>query len=231
METIGAILLIIAGAYVIGAIPWGVVLGRVIKGIDLRSYGSGGNRRDECLRVLGWRISVSVFLLDFSRVSSPVSSPAGSIADWAIARVAVATVVGHCWSPLHRLQGRQGHGHRRRGGGWLCRGCSLLPLIVAVVYLTRYVSLASMITAIVGPAIVVAMAIWGDFPGWWAAGVVGIATIIFVQHRGNINRLLHGSERKFGGRESPTANSHNPDDTTLAGTKGARTMWYGRLCV
>jgi acyl phosphate:glycerol-3-phosphate acyltransferase len=208
MTTIGSVLMILA-SYMIGAVPWGVVLGRVIKGIDVRSYGSGGTGATNSLRVLGWPISISVFVLDFSKGLLPVLVARWiDLPDWAIAFTAVAAVAGHCWSPYIKLKGGKG---MATGGGaavgllpWLFL---LLLLIIAVVYVTRYVSLASLITAVVGPAIVVAMAIWGDFPGWWAAGVVGIASIIFVQHRGNINRLLHGSERKFGGRESPTANS------------------------
>jgi glycerol-3-phosphate acyltransferase PlsY len=56
MTAIGSSLMIIA-TYLLGAIPWGVVLGRVIKGIDVRSYGSGGTGATNSLRVLGWPIS------------------------------------------------------------------------------------------------------------------------------------------------------------------------------
>jgi acyl phosphate:glycerol-3-phosphate acyltransferase len=208
MTAIGSSLMIIA-TYLLGAIPWGVVLGRVIKGIDVRSYGSGGTGATNSLRVLGWPISISVFVLDFAKGLVPVILARWiDLPDWAIALTAVAAVAGHCWSPYIKLRGGKG---MATGGGaavgllpWLF---ALLLLVVAIVYITRYVSLASLITALVGPAIAVALAIWGDFPGWWAAAIVGIAAIIYVQHRGNINRLLHGSERKFGGRESPTGTS------------------------
>jgi len=84
---------------------------------------------------------------------------------------------------------------------------ALLLLIIAIVYLTRYVSLASIVTAVVGPLIVVVLALQSDFSGWWAAGIASIGAIIIVQHRGNIKRLLSGSERKFGARETPTTRS------------------------
>lgn len=208
MTLLGSLALI-AAAWLLGAVPWGVVLGRVIKGIDVRSYGSGGTGATNSLRVLGWPISVAVFLLDFGKGLLPVIL--GRVLDlpnWAIALSAVAAVVGHCWSPYIGFKGGKG---MATGGGsavgllpWLL---ALLLLIVAIVFVTRYVSLASLITAIVGPAIVVAMSIWGDFPGWWAAAIVAIGAIIILQHRGNIKRLLQGSERKFGASEAPRANS------------------------
>jgi glycerol-3-phosphate acyltransferase PlsY len=208
MTTLGSILMIIA-SYLLGAIPWGVVLGRLIKGIDIRGYGSGGTGATNSLRVLGWPISISVFVLDFAKGLLPVVLARWiDLPDWAIALTAVAAVVGHCWSPYIKLRGGKG---MATGGGaavgllpWLFL---LLLLIVAIVYITRYVSLASLITAIVGPAIVVILALMNDFPAWWAAAIVAVGAIIIVQHRGNINRLIHGSERKFGGRETPTAKS------------------------
>ncbi|HET7093577.1 MAG TPA: glycerol-3-phosphate acyltransferase, partial [Thermomicrobiales bacterium] len=52
-------------AYLVGGIPWGVVLGRLFQQTDLRNYGSGGTGATNALRVLGWRISAAVLILDF----------------------------------------------------------------------------------------------------------------------------------------------------------------------
>ncbi len=54
---------------------------------------------------------------------------------------------------------------------------------IAVVAVTRYVSLASILTALLGPTLVVVLAFMGKVPEWWAAGVVGIGIIIVIQHR------------------------------------------------
>jgi acyl phosphate:glycerol-3-phosphate acyltransferase len=75
-------------------------------------------------------------------------------------------------------------------------------LVIFVVWRTRYVSLGSIVTAIIGPATVVVLAFFGVVSGWWAAAIVGIGIIIVVQHRSNIDRLLKGTERKFGQKES-----------------------------
>lgn len=198
-----ASLLSIALAYAIGGVPWGLVLGR-INGVDVRQHGSGGTGATNTLRLLGWKIALSVFVMDFLKGLLPVlvlrwlDAP-----NWAIGAAAVATVVGHCWSPYIGFKGGKG---MATGGGaavglawWLV--LLLLPMI-AIVALTRYVSLASVIAAVVGPGIVIGLSIWGDFPWPWSIAIVAVAAIIIWQHRTNIDRLIHGTERKFGNRES-----------------------------
>ena len=206
MELIWSALLIIC-TYLLAGIPWGVVLGRWIKSVDLRSYGSGATGTTNSLRVLGWKISLAVFILDFAKGAVPVIlARMLNLPGWVIAIIAIVSVVGHCWSPYIKMKGGKG---MATGGGaavallpWLFL---LLFFVVAVVYLTRYVSLASILTAIVGPLIVFVMWIMGDFPGWWVVGITGVGALILWQHRSNIERLRNGTERKFGIKESPTA--------------------------
>lgn len=201
--------LLIAATYFLAGIPWGVVLGRVIKGVDLRSYGSGATGTTNSLRVLGWKISIAVFLLDFGKGFLPVLFARWiDLPDLAIALIAIASVVGHCWSPYIKFRGGKG---MATGGGaavallpWLF---GMLFFIVAVVYLTRYVSLASILTAIIGPLVVLVLWLLGEFPGWWVVGTMGIGGIILWQHRGNIDRLRKGTERKFGRSENPSMTS------------------------
>lgn len=204
MDVFGPIALI-AGTYFLSAIPWGVVLGRTIKGIDVRKHGSGAIGATNSLRVLGWKISIAVFLLDFLKGVVPVVVARWlDVPEWAIAIIAVVAVAGHCWSPYIGFKGGKG---MATGGGaavalfpWLF---ALIIFIVAVVYITRYVSLGSILAAIVGPVIVVVMALFGVVPGWDAAAVVSIGSIILWQHRGNIERLRSGTERKIGRSEAP----------------------------
>jgi glycerol-3-phosphate acyltransferase PlsY len=197
----GSLLLVLA-SYLVGAIPWGVVLGRAIKGIDPRNYGSGGTGATNSLRVLGAPISITVFVLDFAKGLIPVVlGRALDLPNWAIALLAIAPVIGHCWSPFIGFKGGKG---MATGGGaatgllpWL--GLLLLPMIV-IVYLTRYVSLASLSATAIGTLTVIGMAIIGDFSGWWTAAITAIAALIVYHHRANIQRLLNGTENKFGHR-------------------------------
>jgi glycerol-3-phosphate acyltransferase PlsY len=201
MDTLGAVILI-AFAYLLGGVPWGVVLGISIKGIDPRKHGSGGTGATNSLRLLGAPIAISVFILDFAKGLLPVV--AGRLLDlpeWAIAFTAVATVIGHCWSPFIGFRGGKG---MATGGGaavgllpWLV--LILLPMIL-VVAITRYVSLASLGATVFGSLTVIGMAIADSFPWWWAIGITMISGLIVYQHRANIQRLLSGTESKFGTR-------------------------------
>jgi glycerol-3-phosphate acyltransferase PlsY len=154
--------------------------------------------------MLGWRIAVAVLLLDFSKGAVPVIIGRWmDLPNWAIGAAAVAATAGHCWSPYIKMRGGKG---MATGGG---ASVALFPwlvlfgaLVVFVVWRTRYVSLGSILTAIIGPATVVVLAFLGVVSGWWAAAIVLIGVIIVFQHRSNIDRLLKGTERKFGQKES-----------------------------
>ena len=204
MSTLVSILLVVA-AYLIGAVPWGVVLGN-LHGVDVRNQGSGGTGATNTLRLLGWRVAGSVFLLDFLKGLLPVVVARWLEAPtWAIAAVGVATVIGHCWPVYIGFKG--GKGMATSGGAaiglawWLV--LLLLPMI-GIVYLTRYVSLASICAAIVAPVIAVVVSMMGYLPWSWTIAIGSMGAIIVLQHRSNIQRLLNGTERKFGNREAPS---------------------------
>ncbi|HYH11598.1 MAG TPA: glycerol-3-phosphate 1-O-acyltransferase PlsY [Thermomicrobiales bacterium] len=198
-------LLGIAAAYLSGSVPWGVVLGKLLKGVDIRQYGSGNTGATNSMRVLGWRIALAVGVLDLLKGLVPIviarwlDAPA-----WAVALMAVAATVGHCWSPFMKFRGGKG---MATGGGaaigllpWLL---TMLPLMIIIVLITRFVSLASLIATITGTTIAFIFAATTDFSWLWATAVGVIASIIIGKHWGNILRLLSGTERRFGVSESP----------------------------
>lgn len=201
MDTMISLGLAIA-AFFFAAVPWGLVLGKWLKGVDIRTAGSGATGTTNSLRILGWRIALAIFLLDFGKGVLPVVLARWwDLPGWAVALVAIAATAGHCWSPYIRMKGGKG---MATGGGasvamfpWLAL---FLLFVIGVVALTRYVSLASILTALLGPTLVVVLAFMGIVPGWWAVGIVGIGVIIVIQHRTNIRRLLNGTENKFGQR-------------------------------
>lgn len=192
-------------AFFFAAVPWGLVLGKWLKGVDVRQSGSGATGTTNSLRVLGWRIAIAIFLLDFTKGVIPiVLARWWDLPDWAVAIAAIAATAGHCWSPYIRMKGGKG---MATGGGaavamfpWLFL---FLLFVIAVVAVTRYVSLASILTAMLGPILLVILAFFDVVPGWWAAGVVGVGIIIVFQHRSNIKRLLNGTENKFGQKAAP----------------------------
>lgn len=199
-------LIAIAAAYASGSVPWGVVLGKLLQGIDVRQFGSGNTGATNSMRVLGWRIALSVGVLDVLKGLLPIVIARWLGApEWVVALMAVAATVGHCWSPFMRFRGGKG---MATGGGasigmlpWLL---TMLPLMIVIVLITRYVSLASMIATITGVTIAFIFASTTNFPWLWAISIGVIVSIIIYKHWGNILRLLSGTERKFGVSESPT---------------------------
>lgn len=200
-------LLGVAAAYLSGSVPWGVVLGKLLKGVDIRQYGSGNTGATNSMRVLGWRIAIVVGVLDLLKGLLPILVARWLDApEWTVALMAVAATVGHCWSPFMKFKGGKG---MATGGGaaigllpWLL---TMLPLMIIIVLITRFVSLASLIATITGTTIAFIFAATTDFPWLWATAVGVISSIIIGKHWGNILRLLSGTERRFGVSEAPTS--------------------------
>jgi len=199
MDAVGGLLLIVA-AYLAGAVPWGVVLGRTLKGIDIRQVGSGGTGATNSLRALGGKIAISVLVLDFLKGLIPVIvARALDMPSWVVALVAIAPVVGHCWSPFINFRGGKG----MATGGGIAIGLSpwfllLVVPMVLIVWRTRFVSLGSMISTLLAVVLALGMSLFGDFPGWWTIALAVVAVIIVFQHRANIARLRAGTENRFG---------------------------------
>ena len=196
---------IVVASFLIGAIPWGYVAGKASRGIDLRTVGSGGTGATNVLRTLGPRASAAVALLDILKGLLPVlfARSAGFDSLW-VAAAAVATVVGHCWSPFIGFKG--GKGVATGAGAAIALFPYLLvivPVMAVVVWTTKYVSLGSLIAA--GPCGAARGGLRGRGKLDWtfAIAIVAIGGIIAVRHEGNIRRLLQGSERRFGETITP----------------------------
>jgi acyl phosphate:glycerol-3-phosphate acyltransferase len=198
-------LLVFVAAYGAGSVPWGVVLGRLFQATDLRTHGSGGTGATNALRVLGWRISLAVFAFDFLKGFLPVLLARWlGLEGWAVAVVGVATVVGHCWSPFIAFKGGKGMATGAGAAAGMFPWVLLVfPLMVLVVLLTRYVSLASLVGSMTVSTVLIVLGAF-DLVAWnIIAGVVAITGIIVVQHRPNIRRLVAGTERRFGEPAAP----------------------------
>lgn len=195
---------LIVASYAAGAVPWGVVLGRLFQNTDLREHGSGATGTTNAYRVLGWRISAAVLTLDFLKGLLPVLVGRWlGASDWLLAAVAVATVVGHCWSPFIRFDGGKGVATGAGAAAGLFPWVLLvLPLMVAIVAVTRYVSLASLVGSVLAAVGITASAALGGAAWATAVGISAMVVVIVVQHRGNIRRLLAGNERRLVRRQS-----------------------------
>lgn len=194
----------LALAYVAGSIPFAHLAGKA-KGVDLRTQGSGNLGATNVFRVLGWKIGIAVFLADAAKGALPVlflppriESPRDPVF-WAIA-VGVAAIAGHV-RPLFLRFRKGGKGVATAAGVFLA--LAPVPMLisfavfVAVVLATGYVSLASLIAAVLLPTLL-AVAEGVQSPKFIVSAV--IATFVFWTHRANIGRLRRGTENRFGKR-------------------------------
>ncbi len=194
---------LVALAYLVGGIPIGVLVSHN-RGVDIRKYGSGNIGASNVLRTLGVKAGLAVWLADVAKGLLPVlwlrpllasTATIGPIELW-ISLVALAAVVGHCFSPYLKLAG--GRGVSTSLGAllaidWRVGGLVLAVWIVAVV-VSRYISLSSILAAASGPLF---FALYTDSRYYLVLGVI-LAILVIERHRPNIRRLMTGTEHKIG---------------------------------
>ena len=194
----------LALAYLSGSIPFAHIAGRA-KGVDLRKQGSGNLGATNVFRVMGWKIGVAVFLADALKGALPVlllppriESARDSVI-WGIL-VGVAAIAGHV-RPAFLGFGKGGKGVATAAGVFFA--LAPLPMLatfvvfVAVVFASGYVSLGSLISAVLLPLLLGATL--GLASPLFIVSAV-IATFVFWTHRANIKRLRRGEEHRFGKR-------------------------------
>ena len=210
-----AILLSLPAGYVLGSIPFGLLVARM-KGVDIRKSGSGNIGATNVWRVCGWQYGLPVFVLDVVKGIASVL-----VARWIVEWVkgdpawvgigaAMACILGHSFPIWLGFKG--GKGVATSLGVVL----ALMPLASFAVFLlwvilfkaTGYVSLASILAAIALPLLVTGAQLcrWGygwRGCGWPSVGFAALAALlVVVRHRGNIRRLMTGTESRFEKRKS-----------------------------
>jgi glycerol-3-phosphate acyltransferase PlsY len=191
-------LLWLAASYLVGATPTSYVAGRLAKGIDLREQGSRNLGATNVYRVLGWRWAIPVALIDIAKGALPVAL----FGAWAHGApgfpvfLGLVAVLGHIFSPYVGFKG--GKGVATAAGMFL----ALAPLAVLIalpvwglcLWATGYVSLSSILAAVIFPVLVL-LTTHGAAPPVIAS--VGLALLIVYSHRANIRRLIAGTENRF----------------------------------
>jgi len=187
-------------AYLLGSIPFGYLIVRRQKGIDIRTTGSGGTGATNVMRNLGIAGFAATFVLDFAKGYGAIwltSRLTDSDPRW-IAAAAVAAVAGHIFPVWLRFHGGKGVA---TGVGVFLALAPLPMAFVMVIFLVvlatwRYVSLGSIIAAAAFPGLVYLL---NRAPTKTIVlGAVGAAVLIIGSHHANIRRLLHGTENKIG---------------------------------
>ena len=220
-----SLLILIPLAYLVGSIPFGLIVG-LAKGVDPRTAGSGNIGATNVARLLGKRFFFLVFFLDLGKSLVPMliaSAIAHRIPDaqrdarvyllWLL--VGFAAVLGHMFSVFLKFKG--GKGVATSAGVMLglwpyFTGPGLVAVVtfLVVFYAWRYISLGSMVGACAFP---VAYVVIGQARGWPVFGsqapllVFGLimAALIVYKHRSNITRLRAGTEPRFGATPASAA--------------------------
>lgn len=188
-------------AYVVGSIPWGFLITHVVKGVDIRQYGSGKTGTSNVLRSAGGKLAAVALILDLSKGLLAVFL-ARAVADTTSAEVVTGLVAlaGHNWSIFLGFKG--GRGIATGLGGLLVMapiaGAIALASFTPITLLTRYLSLGSVMSVTVAFLAVLVLVLLDqtDATYLYYAGIGGV--IIIWQHRDNIRRLLNGTERRLG---------------------------------
>lgn len=192
----------LVASYLLGAIPTSYLAGRLFRGIDLREHGSRNLGATNLYRVLGWRYAIPVGLVDAAKGLVPVLvfAPRVSSSEVFALVCGLAAVVGHVFSVFVGFRG--GKGVATAAGVMLGLAPAALGVATVVwltlVFLTGYVSLGSIAAAAVFPVAVVLLEPPAQPVMLWLDVAVAAAIIWF--HRGNIQRLLKGTENRFGRR-------------------------------
>ena len=210
MRAMFAVVLATAIGYACGTLPWGLWLGRWVKGVDVRRVGSGNPGATNVYRTLGPGLGIATLVLDMLKGAIPVwivprlpietAFPGGP--DAVALAVGLAAIAGHVWSFLLGFRG--GKGVATTAGVLLALAPRAFAVFAAVfvitVAITRFVSLGSVLGAI-------AFALALGTAGWRSPRFVfgvAVALLVLLRHRENLRRLARGEERRFSLRRTPS---------------------------
>lgn len=194
------IVIYIIFAYLIGSIPTGLIFGRLLKGIDIRDYGSGNIGATNVFRVVGKIPGIIVLIIDILKgfapvlmipqlVNVPISKGLFSVL------IGAAAISGHNWTVFSRFKG--GKGVATGAGVFLALnpiavGITLV-LFFVLVALTKYISLGSVCSAVILPVLLMLF----KSPLEYVLFGLIMSLIVIYRHKENIKRLLQGTENKM----------------------------------
>jgi glycerol-3-phosphate acyltransferase PlsY len=192
--------LLIATAYLIGSVPFALILARRLGTRDLRRIGSGNLGAANVLRTAGVRAGVTVLLLDMAKGAASVMLVQRFDGGGATAAAGLAAILGHIFPVWLRFRG--GKGVATAAGVFsVLTPFAVAPVVavfVASVWITRYISVGSIVASVALPPI--AYATGSPAPVLTVALLT--STLIVIRHRTNLTRVRTGTEQRIGLRLS-----------------------------
>jgi glycerol-3-phosphate acyltransferase PlsY len=201
--------------YLIGSIPWGLIIGHLVAKVDIRKYGSGRTGGTNVMRTLGRRAFLAVALLDIGKGAASVLI-AGVILNGAVysigslslgtafiqALAGMAAIIGHIWPIFANFRG--GRGVATFFGALLvmCPVAGLFgaAILLLVALLSGYASLGSITGTVCASIITILFTLLWGYPIEYLFFSITGTLLITLIHQSNIKRLLAGNERPFNKR-------------------------------
>ncbi|MHB1001758.1 MAG: glycerol-3-phosphate 1-O-acyltransferase PlsY [Armatimonadota bacterium] len=191
-------ILVLIGCYLLGSIPFGFIVAKLWKGIDIRQHGSGNIGATNIMRLLGTGPAIAVFAADILKGLIPVIVAQNLFHNtaWIVILCGLTAVIGHTLSVFLNFKGGKGVATSLGVIVGLDPRIALIGFAawVVVVAISRYVSLASIIGAI---SITTCMWVFHK-PLEYIIFTLAATAFIIIKHKSNISRLLKGTEAKFG---------------------------------
>lgn len=215
MSVVGWAVAVFVMAFLLGSIPWGLIISKVFYHTDLREHGSGNIGTTNAMRTMGKAGGAAVFVLDFGKgvlsgllawgIAGSFLSDGGlaldagtNVYNLLVSLAFLGCTWGHIFSPWLKFKG--GKGIAAAVGclfvtfGWV-GACLELLLFAILVVITRHVSVGSIAAAVACPFFALYF-FWGDWLAW-AFCTMAALTVVWA-HRANIKRLMAGEESKIG---------------------------------
>jgi glycerol-3-phosphate acyltransferase PlsY len=230
---------LVAG-YLVGGIPFGIIITRLIGGVDPRTIGSGRTGGANVSRAVGFRWAAVSGLLDVAKASAVVlfiiAIGGGSVPQ---VLAALMAIVGHSRSPYIGFHG--GRGVAPGAGGAIILApvilLAIFPVFALTIVITRISSIGSLSGSLVGGIAMIVITALAPLPPIYTTHLapiyflygVGVPALIWGFHLDNIGRLLRGEERRIGRKSRSAATAGAPAATAgaPAATAGASAATAG----
>ncbi len=190
-------------AYLLGSIPTSYLMGKMLKGIDIRKFGSGNVGATNALRVLGTKVGVITLIIDilkgfFAVLLGKLLIP--EFSDLMLIIIGIAAILGHIFTIFLKFKG--GKGVATSAGVFIA--LTPIPLVIALfifivtVWISRYVSLGSILASLTLFSVELVINLKNSFSEIEKLIMIFvIALFIIIRHKSNLKRLLSGTENRI----------------------------------
>jgi len=212
---IAKLVAVVVIAYLLGSIPFGLIIGKLKSGVDVREHGSGKTGATNVMRTIGTKLGVLTLVLDVVKATVAVMLAAliigsssgvltiGSVSlNWQhIAQVlaGLAAIAGHTWPVFAKFKG--GRGVTAYFGTLFAifppAGIFGAEVLAIAALRSRHMSLGSLLGALAACCLMIPLTILYNFPLIYLAYGLVVTALLVYQHQDNIKRLRQGTERRL----------------------------------